>query len=227
MKLRRFFLISMTLCMLIPLTAFADGLIDFTIPTSAAGTLSYSGGTNSLVGAGITVNSALGVLSPSRSGVGESITNGSLNFTSGPGVGSWKWGAGGAISVIGGIPSLGLPNNSVLLSGTFSGASLSPLSPTLVKIVLAGFSGIENPNLLSFYGYAPGSSSIGSLILSPAIGLWPLGGNPFSAKGFVGGTILTSPDPAPVPIPSSLLLFVVALFGLALAAKFRIIKSPF
>ncbi len=227
MNLRRFFPIIMIVCMLIPLTAVADGLIDFNIPTSTAGTLSYTGGTNPLIGAGITVNGVLGVLSPSRSGVGESITNGSLNFTSGPGVGSWKWGAGGAISVTGGIPSLGLANNSVLLSGTFTSASISPLSPSLLKIVLAGFSGVENPNLLSFYGYSPGSSSIGSLILSPAIGLWPLGGKPFSAKGFVGGTILTAPDPAPVPIPSSLLLFVVALFGLALAAKFRIIKSPF
>jgi|GEM_PF-1621704 hypothetical protein len=227
MNLRRFFLISMALCMLIPVTAVADGLIDFTIPTSTAGSLSYSGGSNSLIGSGITVSGVLGVLSPSRSGVGESITNGSLNFMSGPSVGSWKWGAGGTISVMGEIPSLGLANNSVLLSGTFTSASLSPLSPTLAKIVLAGFSGVENPNLLSFYGYSPGSPFIGSLILSPAIGLWPLGGKPFSAKGFVGGTILTSPDPAPVPIPSSLLLFVVALFGLALAAKFRIIKSPF
>src|SRR5262245_25272325 len=88
-------------------TASAAPAIDFNMDAVQPGSsLSYAGGANPLVGTNLSVDSVVGVSSPANNNVIENLTGGTLNFTSGAHSAGFTWGAGGSITITGGVAGL-------------------------------------------------------------------------------------------------------------------------
>ena len=125
--------------LLVPGIALAVPTITFdTTPGGAGGTLTYDGLGGPLVGTGIVFVDILGVDTPLNSGDLMDCVGCSLAFTTGnniqEGPAQWIWAGGGSFTLTGSVPDLGLPAGSVLLSGSFTGTPILPVSPVPTRV---------------------------------------------------------------------------------------------
>jgi hypothetical protein len=183
----------------------ADPLLDFWIGSPTTGTIFYIGGNNPLVGAGISVDSVVGLETPINDGVTQSLSGAVLNFTTGNFVSStsseWVFDPGGSISIQSGT--------TVLLSGTLTDADVIK-SGSLFKVAIGGFIDTKDPGLLAFYGL-PNTAYSGNFNISfYTVGSPP---NAFTSTIVLSGDVTNSP--LPVPEPSLIVLLSIA--GLSLA----------
>lgn len=190
--------------------------IDFGVKSPTGGSISFAGGTASLIGTGIDVDDIVGLGTPLNSG-GTPIVcdNCKLSFTTGSHTGSWNFGSGGSIQITGGVSAAGITDtSSVLLSGTFDNAVVINLTS---KIAAGAFLDTKHPDLLAYFGM-PSGGYAGGLNLSfnmqqpPA----PIIGGAFNSSVVLTGDIVNAPV---VPIPAAVWLFVSGLFGLVGMAR--------
>lgn len=185
--------------------------LDFGIVAPSPGSISYAGGANPLVGTNIEVDNVVGLNTPLNNNVLAPCVGCALNFTTGNFAGStsttWTFGPGGSISIVGGIPTMGIPAGTTLLSGTFTdNPVVTALGPTF-RIAGAVFVDRKHPRLVEFYGLPSGVEYSGAFNISfEATGLPPGG---FASSRVLSGDVVNSP----ISIPSSLLLIGSGLIG--------------
>lgn len=216
MRLRMLVLAAVVL-FLVPMAvvpAHADTVIDFgsLVP---GGTVSYAGGTNPLVGVGLNITSVVGIMTPSNPG-SFPVSGGLLSFTTGnfssfnP-VTGYTFNGGGTISITGGVAAAGIAPGTLLVSGSFLSAVVSPLGA--IQIFLSSGPDTKNAQLLSFFGLAPSTpfNFSGSIFLNGP----PGGGGAFSQGAF-------SVDIANVVTePGTLVLLGAGLMALAAVLRHR------
>lgn len=203
----------------------AAPVIDFGDVLGTTGTISYAGGANPLEGTNISFDNVIGKFNtPLNNGVLLTLSNATLNFTSGNLTGStstsWDFGPGGAASVVltGGIPSLSITDGSTLLTGTFLSGHVDITGSGLYATV-DGFTDTKNSILTAFYGM-PDSPYFGQLNLSFG---GPTGVTPpesFESTGIGSGDIINSP----IPEPATMLLLGSGLLGMGVYARRRFRK---
>ena len=177
------------------------------------------GGVNPLVGAGISVDSVVGLGTSLNPDVTLDISNGVLNFTTGDLTGftasTWNFGGGATttITLVGGIPDLSIYGT--LLTGYFDTATVSLFGT--FKIAGSGFFDTKEPTLLAYYGL-PNTDYIGNFNIS-----FDAKGDPpgaFTSSEVFSGDITNVNEP--VPEPGTLLLLGAGLVGLAGYGKLRL-----
>jgi hypothetical protein len=194
-----FALALLALIAMVP-TVRAQPIVDFGVPATSTGTISYGGGSNPLVGTNITVDVVAGKNTALNNLVGLAISNGLLNFTTGPATGTWMFSPGGNISITGGVSSLSLPAGTTLLSGTLVSATVTPVqgSNTLL-VALGAFVNSINSAILNFYGIS-GNPQVGNFNLSFTVAADTTPG------GLFNGTIGSGDVQGTVPAPGFLVL---------------------
>ncbi|MGH9354289.1 MAG: hypothetical protein ACRD2G_19340 [Terriglobia bacterium] len=142
MRFKRVLLAILLVVFLLPMSALADGILDFNIPA------------NPFFTNFLQISSVEGIGGAAHSGVSLPVTNGSLDLTSG----SWSWGSGGTliITAAGTIGSLNLTGT--LLQASFTGVTPSWQQGNL-GLTLDGFTASINPNLASYYGLSDSATS--------------------------------------------------------------------
>jgi len=210
--------------------AQADPMIDFgTGAAGSGGTLSYAGGGAALVGSNIRVGLVSGQETPlnpddPHSVNGNSLPYGLLSFTTGAFQGytggAYTFGSGGSFQLFGNVPDAGITGSgagALLVSGTFDNATISK-SGSLDLFSASGTDTYENPQLVSYFGIAPGTPfNFSSFIMATgALGA----GTSFSvtalntvwanedAPGQEGATAAATPEPASLVLLGSGLSFV-------------------
>ena len=102
------------------------GVINFTLDAQGGNSrISYAGPGRPLAGKDLGVVMLKGVDTPSNNGVAITVSKGALNFTTGPNVDAdkngplrqWEFAAGGDLVLTGGVPSLGIPDGTLVLPG--------------------------------------------------------------------------------------------------------------
>lgn len=141
MRFKQVTLIAMLVIFLVPMAAFSDGILDFTLQNFNL--LSSSAQITSVEGAGGSANS--GVILPVSSGLLELTISG----------GALGWLSGGSLMITGTgtIGSLGL-SGAQLLDATFTGVTSSGGS----GFTLTGFSATINQSLAGYYGLSDTAS---------------------------------------------------------------------
>ena len=93
--------------LLISSTAQAATVLDFGIKAPTTGTLSYAGGSTSLMGSGIDVDDVVGLDTTLNNNVISICASCTLDFETGASTGGWNFGAGGTITItpMGGSPA--------------------------------------------------------------------------------------------------------------------------
>jgi PEP-CTERM motif-containing protein len=150
--------------------AQADPMIDFgTGVAGSGGTLGYAGGGAALVGSNIRIGLVSSQDTPLNSNdqhsvSGSSLPNGLLSFTTGAfqgyAGGAYNFGSGGSFQLFGNVPDAGISDSgsgALLLSGTFDNATISK-SGSLALFSASGTDTYENPQLVSYFGIAPGTT---------------------------------------------------------------------
>jgi hypothetical protein len=182
-----------------------------------------------LVGADLGVASVTGTETPLNLNHVLNITGGRLNFITGDFTGTaggqeWDFAPGGHVLLVGGIPALGIPSGTLLLSGEFHDTTfVRPLSLAGFNVVGADFLDVVNPVLASYFGLPRGAATyvggLAGILTTPAAP-----GSPFSSNGPTSGHLVTSP----VPEPGMLALYATSLLVLSVCGRrwFRSWRAP-
>ena len=209
------------LVLLLAGSAFGQGLLDFNMDAIHApnASISYAGGVAPLVGVNISVDSVTGIGTPANAGKNGVLAclGCTLNFTtgafSGSSVNEWLFGPGGAISITGAIPDLGLPAGTEILFGGLMTATVHLVDGGMSKVVLSTFVDDKDPILEAYFGLGDTPTWNGTMNLS----FWAQGLPPDAFNSYVvlSGDIVNSP----IPEPGSIILLGTCL--LAGVAAFR------
>jgi hypothetical protein len=207
-------------CILVqPVQGFSASL-DFGIKSPTTGSLSYTGGSAALVGSGIDVDDVVGLGTPANANVISTCSFCTLDFTTGASTGGWNFGAGGTITITGGIDfpdaTAPIPGGSTLLSGSFDSATIVDLGTGTFEFQIAGgaFTDTKNSELLAFYGlpdvlYAGGLN----ISFSTAAAM----GDAFDSNELFSGDVVNQP----VPLPAAVWLFGSGLLGFTMVGRRR------
>jgi len=156
------FLLAILMGMGFIAAASAQAVIDLHVGpgTSAASSYAYAGGANPLVGLALPVQNAVGLNTPLHNNETLVCDSCVLNFTTGNLTGSdtnnWYFGGGGNVTIVGGIPALGIPLGTTLVSGTFVSALVTG-SGTTFHIAGSQFTDQKTQALAAYFGLgAPG-----------------------------------------------------------------------
>jgi hypothetical protein len=192
--------------------------IDFGIEAPTTGTISYAGGAAPLIGAGIDVDSIVGLDTPLNADAPILCDSCSLEFTTGGSTGGWNFSNGGTIDIIGGVADAGIAGDSTLLSGSFNSASVTDIGGGIFNFKIAGasFLDIKHPDLLAYFGLPEGSYQGGLNISFNTIGGIPNTGEAFTSDTLFSGDVINSPV---VPVPAAVWLFGSGLLGLIGVAR--------
>lgn len=207
------------LCILFsPTITQAATTLDFGIKAPTTGTLSYAGGAASLIGSGIDVDDVIGLNTSLNNNVLSICSSCTLDFQTGASTGGWDFGAGGSITITGGIDfpdaTTDIATGTTLLQGTFDSATVIDLgSGTFEFQILGGtFTDTKHPELLAFYGL-PDISYLGGLNIS--FSTTGNMGDSFTSDQIFSGDIINQP----VPVPAAIWLFGSGLIGLVGVAR--------
>jgi len=211
-------LVALCACVFILITTTTNAsTIDFGLVAPTSGTISYAGGAAPLVGSGIDVDNIVGLATPSNPDAPIACETCILEFTTGASTGGWDFGAGGTISIVGGVSAAGIAGGSTLLSGTFDSASVIDVGGGMFdfKIVGASFFDTKHPDLLAYFGL-PGGDYQGGLNISFDMTGSPAFGNAFTSDTLFSGDVVNSPV---IPVPAAVWLFGSGLLGLIGVAR--------
>lgn len=201
----------------------AGPILDFNLaPAATNGTVSYAGGLNPLVGNGLLVQTVTGLDSDANDDVTLTLSNGSLNFQTGSfreSVGStWLFNSGGQITIVGGIPSLGIADGTTLVTGSFiNDPFVTDLGAANYKVHGSSFISTTNAKVAQFFGFGPDLTWEGGMtLIFQAPGVPP---NAFASTGFQSGNVNITATA--VPEPSSLSLCLGGAMGVGIVYGVR------
>lgn len=189
---------------------------------SSGGAYSWAGGSAPLVGSNIVVTQVEGEPTPMNSGTSYTITDGSLNFTSGayngtPGS-TWSWGSGGSLSLTGCIAGITAPscngsNNVVLVSDNFTNVLISTVNGSN-KVTFGNLTGTINSTVAAYFGISPVfsvASTASDFVTIPQSPGSPFSGAPSTAPG--GTMDLVAAENWSLSSTLGLFVFALAIFG--------------
>ena len=191
--------------MLAAVPANASGFLDFNMdavhPDDAS--IYYMGGDNPLVGFNISVDTVTGIDTAANSGVTQPIVNGRLNFVTGNYIGSngsSMFAGGGSILLTGGF--MGGDEETILLEGTFSSATVSVAPNGKFKVAISSFVDQKDDGLERYYGFDPSIIPAWEGFFNLSFNADTLPPNAFESTNVLSGDVVNNP----VPEPGSLLL---------------------
>jgi MYXO-CTERM domain-containing protein len=181
----------------------AENLTFTLVPQSGGGKLSYVGGASPLIGTDLGVGSITGLETPLHSQGSLTLNSANLSFTTGSGFvspsikGETDFAPGGSLEIVGGVPGLGIPAGTQLMSGSFTKDNfVRSLGDGDLKIQGGAFINIVNPTLAAYYGLPTGGTmylgGLAALFSGPTT---PSGA--FSSSDLTSGSVTTSPVPEP------------------------------
>jgi hypothetical protein len=222
--MRKFLIIAAVFVMalnltLSPVPARALSILDFDMAAPTAGSISYAGGATPLKGVNIRVDTVAGIGTPLNNMVLLPITGGLLNFTTGNLTGfdqyHWNFGGGGPASIVltGGITTLGIPDNSTLLTGAVMSALVTYHADNQTFSVLDETLLDTKNDVLEKYYYGQNYPGwLGGLNLSFILNNGNPPPNAFASDLIASGDIINN---QPIPEPATMLLLGFGLIGLA------------
>jgi len=199
--------VAMTLCSYAPVNAM---LLNFDQVSSGEGTLSYDGDGGSLVGTDILFETVMGTDTPDNDGVVLDISDGYLNFETGPNISEgpsiWEFESGGNFILEGTVKD---ENGDVIASGELLNGSwtANPYNPQVTGnqfvLILSGF-GIDSKNqdLLDFYGITATNFQFVNTEISSEI-------NMFDDKTGAFAANVTNADLVNASIPDASIMFLL------------------